>query len=642
MAQFQPAMLRHPAAPFGHHTAQAWPAPPQSAIVVAPGVAPSPFGAATPSPYGVGYGYAGGRAPAVAPPLFHSAQVAAPAPMVQQLSWTPAPLPVGAWSPAAPASPRGPGARPPEAHRPSPAPVLWQPSTFLTPRVPLSRAAADAAPSSAEEEETEADVRHPADIGGLSVDGVAAQQEWPETLLDGEDAGAEAPVSTPNLASAEGVTTLEDDERGGRRRPSEFGQLDVIPESRAQKEDAPQAGRDSPFSTPVAALESAESCDAPRREAPARKSEEDEEDDEDEEAELPEGELPQDAAEQRLREFMYAAAAQDSERSLPAAEAPAGLAESFRSTQTAQSQPPEDVPHPTQSHPYIADDVPEEAPPDPSDPAARLDLLLASDGRLTGDGLGYLCAFFAQLGIASVSDLLDIEALEPLPNYFREALEGYEATQGRATAVQRAALGRLIRSVGRAPEQRHLDAEDSFERAARGAEPPQQPRHQLLEQSPAQTPRMLPQLHATQGNFEKLPSPSSRSSPRGSRRGGYSPRGDASPWRGGSTSKRGSFSQAGAGHRGGRKTILCEARGDCSPGPTIYRPTMASWDNRRPASPRVTIGTAKREALFVRATDTPGPGCVNTGTIDRQVRGAVMGSASRFAYGSVNRPTWLR
>mmetsp|Transcript_106217 Transcript_106217/g.307413 ORF Transcript_106217/g.307413 Transcript_106217/m.307413 type:complete len:442 (-) Transcript_106217:132-1457(-) len=319
---------------------------------------------------------------------------------------------------------------------------------------------------------------------------------------------------------------------------------------------------------------------------------------------------------------------------------------------------------PTMGCREVLPQLPEEPPAnvDPSDPKARLSDLLGADPRLSGEGRAYLDEFLNYLGLSIVSDLLDIEALEPLQNYFREALESYEATKGKAAPVQKAALGRLIRSVRKAPEPelqpRSFEGEDSVTSCGGSLSNAAQqmyacaPHPHNDDDTPCLTPRMLMEANRSSRCAAAAQKMTSRgSSPRAGCRASVSPRsshrselvGATTSMRTTASSKRGSFSQAGSGERGSRQTVLCETRRDASPGPSVYRPTIAAWDSQRPASPRAFIGTAKRETLFTQAaTESWAPQSLSTAAKGRKVPSAVIGSAPRFTYGSTNRPSWMQ
>lgn len=111
-----------------------------------------------------------------------------------------------------------------------------------------------------------------------------------------------------------------------------------------------------------------------------------------------------------------------------------------------------------------------------------------------------------------------------------------------------------------------------------------------------------------------------------------------------STSKQGTFSQAGSRLAVGRDTAWSKVAGDPVPQSSMmYRPSIKSWDDHRPSSPRAVMGTARRNELWGGSdvnTLSSGP----TGhprQVTRDAPQTVMGSASRFAYGSQNRPNWL-
>eukprot|EP00927_Polykrikos_kofoidii_P061879 TRINITY_DN56702_c0_g1_i1.p2 TRINITY_DN56702_c0_g1~~TRINITY_DN56702_c0_g1_i1.p2 ORF type:complete len:420 (-),score=57.79 TRINITY_DN56702_c0_g1_i1:640-1899(-) len=78
---------------------------------------------------------------------------------------------------------------------------------------------------------------------------------------------------------------------------------------------------------------------------------------------------------------------------------------------------------------------------------ASLATLLENDMYLSTPDREYLSEFFEHLGVRRTHDLLDIDALEPVQQYIRQALLAYEQEHGSAGGSVRCALGRLVRSL---------------------------------------------------------------------------------------------------------------------------------------------------------------------------------------------------
>jgi hypothetical protein len=69
---------------------------------------------------------------------------------------------------------------------------------------------------------------------------------------------------------------------------------------------------------------------------------------------------------------------------------------------------------------------------------------------------------------------------------------------------------------------------------------------------------------------------------------------------------------------------------------------MMCPDNRRPSSPRATIGTARRDTGMNFGGGSEGPGFIGSPREVQEYRkGGVMSAAERFAYASRNRPSWI-
>lgn len=77
----------------------------------------------------------------------------------------------------------------------------------------------------------------------------------------------------------------------------------------------------------------------------------------------------------------------------------------------------------------------------------ELAAILAHDIYLSIPDREYLSEFFEHLGLRRTSDLLDIDALEPVQQYIRQALLSYECEHGSAGGSVRCALGRLVREL---------------------------------------------------------------------------------------------------------------------------------------------------------------------------------------------------
>ncbi len=80
----------------------------------------------------------------------------------------------------------------------------------------------------------------------------------------------------------------------------------------------------------------------------------------------------------------------------------------------------------------------------------RIESLLGLDTRLSQVDRDFLLRFFESLGLATVADLQDVGAFEPLPDYLRTSLEAYQKKQGYEAAksgAMRATLGCLLKRL---------------------------------------------------------------------------------------------------------------------------------------------------------------------------------------------------
>lgn len=130
----------------------------------------------------------------------------------------------------------------------------------------------------------------------------------------------------------------------------------------------------------------------------------------------------------------------------------------------------------------------------------------------------------------------------------------------------------------------------------------------------------------------------------------------------------GTFGTAGSRNAIGRQTAWCNPP-EAAPGAAMYRPSIRSWEDHRPSSPRAVIGSSKRAPLWgapVSAAEgtasecprrhpsgaaAPGgsatfpagqvPGCTGAPPHAPQAPAYAIGSAARFCYGSRNRQSWL-
>jgi len=269
--------------------------------------------------------------------------------------------------------------------------------------------------------------------------------------------------------------------------------------------------------------------------------------------------------------------------------------------------------------------------------------LILEDGKLCEADKNYLLVFFGYLGLNTISDLRDIDCFEPVASYLRTSLVAFQQQRPQDGAVKegagavRAALGRLLRNLDvsgqelpqkvqgqdlqqvpvSSPPGASTPCQGSARADARGR---QQRQPQQQKSTRAVSPSWaanVPTTRATIGvprqsspSAYQLQSPVVGTAATGSRRS--SPRRDSyesasncsGNWgltlREGSASQLGgSFSRAGSRQNLCRQTVFTrqekELEARSSPGPHHYRPTMMQADNHRPASPRATIGTARRD-----------------------------------------------
>jgi len=267
--------------------------------------------------------------------------------------------------------------------------------------------------------------------------------------------------------------------------------------------------------------------------------------------------------------------------------------------------------------------------------------LILEDGKLCEADKNYLLVFFGYLGLNTISDLRDIDCFEPVASYLRASLVSFQQQRPQDGEVKegagavRAALGRLLRTLEVSGQElpKKVQGQDlqqvpvssppgaspcqgSARADARGRQQ-RQPQQQKTTRAvspvwaanmpttratigvPRQSSPFAYQLQAPAGTAA---TGSRRSSPR---RDSYESTSNCSGnWgltlREGSASQLGgSFSRAGSRQNLCRQTIFSrqekELEARSSPGPQHYRPTMMQADNRRPASPRATIGTARRD-----------------------------------------------
>lgn len=251
---------------------------------------------------------------------------------------------------------------------------------------------------------------------------------------------------------------------------------------------------------------------------------------------------------------------------------------------------------------------------------ASLEAALVADVRLAAKDRDYILEFFEYLGLRIVADLSDINALEPLGSYFRESLEQYEAHHAKASGAVRAALGRIVKVAAQEGLQQQgasakptettpmtasaalgslvtrmqeLGTEDSPTRRGPGITYAASPvsRHSTVEKANGYHPQKAESYSPSNAVRRRATSP-----PRD--KGFTSSFGQLSP----STSRAGTFDQAGSRQSLGRTTVAFNAPRDISPGPAaMYRPTIMCED-LRPASPKAVIGTEKRPELWNWAT----------------------------------------
>lgn len=260
---------------------------------------------------------------------------------------------------------------------------------------------------------------------------------------------------------------------------------------------------------------------------------------------------------------------------------------------------------------------------------ASLEAALVADVRLAAKDRDYILEFFEYLGLRIVADLSDINALEPLGSYFRESLEQYEAHHAKASGAVRAALGRIVKvAVQDGLQHQGLRLNSSTSEATRGVSASTQmtasaalgslvirmqelgtgdsptrrgpgityaaspvSRHSTVEKANGYHPQKAESYSPSNAVRRRATSP-----PRD--KGFTSSFGQHSP----STSRAGTFDQAGSRQSLGRTTVAFNAPRDTSPGPgAMYRPTIMCED-LRPASPKAVIGTEKRPELWNWAT----------------------------------------
>lgn len=245
---------------------------------------------------------------------------------------------------------------------------------------------------------------------------------------------------------------------------------------------------------------------------------------------------------------------------------------------------------------------------------ASLEAALVADVRLAAKDRDYILDFFEYLGLRIVADLSDINALEPLGSYFRESLEQYEAHHAKASGAVRAALGRIVKVAAQeatrgvpastqmtasaalgslVTRMQELGTGDSPSRRGPGITYAASPvsRHSTFEKANGYHPQKAESYSPSNAVRRRATSP-----PRD--KGFTSSFGQHSP----STSRAGTFDQAGSRQSLGRTTVAFNAPRDTSPGPgAMYRPTIMCED-LRPASPKAVIGTEKRPELWNWAT----------------------------------------
>lgn len=324
-----------------------------------------------------------------------------------------------------------------------------------------------------------------------------------------------------------------------------------------------------------------------------------------------------------------------------------------------------------------------------------IDRLLSEDTRLCQADRGYLLVFFRHLGLNTVSDLRDIDCFEPVANYLRSSLEAFQKQQPQEAVPEgsgavRAALGRLVRNLElpRPPqaEKAPIKAQQQVPGAPPVSSPPggmvqyqgsaasrgrqqRQPQQQKTMNTRAlspswgggpdlQTSSQRPPCQRTTPPRAASPADrvigagyaAGRPPPGVARNEAYETSSTCSfpcslSQREGSVSQLGTFSRAGSRQNIGRQTFLSKKQGEMesqggSPGLHHYRCTMMCPDNRRPASPRATIGTARRDTGQNFGGAAEGPGFIGSPREEPR-KGGVLSAAERFAYASRNRASWI-
>eukprot|EP00931_Biecheleriopsis_adriatica_P040272 TRINITY_DN23073_c0_g1_i1.p1 TRINITY_DN23073_c0_g1~~TRINITY_DN23073_c0_g1_i1.p1 ORF type:complete len:336 (+),score=37.07 TRINITY_DN23073_c0_g1_i1:50-1009(+) len=303
--------------------------------------------------------------------------------------------------------------------------------------------------------------------------------------------------------------------------------------------------------------------------------------------------------------------------------------------------------------------------------------LLADDTRLSEAERAFLLQFFQHLGLVTVSDLRDIDCFEPVSNYLRTELQAYQQQQIERGTVHegagavRAALGRLLRNLeasapGSAPVQKgHALPRPAHSPRGRQQRQPQQltPRSVAPSWGNGPSSPSGDSCAAKRGSSPPIstapapPQPAERSTAKGRRpsprREGYtqetvsSASGSWAPSLGSntaSTPQLGSFARAGSRQAGGRQTYWSVQQANLESSPTggihHYRSSIMDPDNRRPVSPRATIGNARRDIAVYIGGRAESPGPIASPREDLR-RGPTMPNADRFAYNSRNRSSWV-